>query len=222
MGTEESPKAFGRGSINLKIQCGSSYRDIKLENVLHVPTFEYCRMLVSAIDKRGMTTTFGNDQCEIRARSTVVATGNLKGSLYVMRTKNAFSSSEIAFVACLQLWNERMALVDKQGIKRMATRGVVRGLKMTALDRKPIREGCIIVKASRCQIPTTWTTERASELLERIHSDVCGPFEVPSLGRSRYFVSFIDKYFNWVTMYLLEQKSEVSEYLLEYEKYAER
>ena len=66
------------------------------------------------------------------------------------------------------------------------------------------------------------TSKRASELLARVHYDVCGPIEIPSLGGSRYFVTFIDEYSNWVSVYLRKRKSEVVKRYLEFEKYAER
>ena len=44
--------------------------------------------------------------------------------------------------------------------------------------------------------------------LELIHSDVCGPFHVDSVGGSRYFVTFVDDYSRYVTVYTLTAKSE--------------
>ena len=42
-----------------------------------------------------------------------------------------------------------------------------------------------------------------------IYSDVCGPFEVKSLGGNSYFVSFIDEFTRKMWIYLIKQKSEV-------------
>ena len=33
-----------------------------------------------------------------------------------------------------------------------------------------------------------------NKILERVHSDVFGPVSVPSLGKSVYYVSFIDEF----------------------------
>ena len=35
---------------------------------------------------------------------------------------------------------------------------------------------------------------RASVILERIHTDVCGPFSVASIEKHRYYVIFVDEY----------------------------
>ena len=45
-------------------------------------------------------------------------------------------------------------------------------------------------------------------LLELIHSDVCGPMGVPSVGGSRYFVTIIDDFLRYTTFYMIKQKSE--------------
>ena len=46
--------------------------------------------------------------------------------------------------------------------------------------------------------------------------------EVPSLGGSRYFVTFIDEFSNWVSIFVMKQKSEVHDCFIRYEKFAER
>lgn len=77
-------------------------------------------------------------------------------------------------------------------------------------------------KAHRSPIPKESSSERARGMLDSVHSDVCGPMEIPSLGGSRYFVTSIDEHSNWVTVYLKKRKSEVIHRFLEYEMYAER
>jgi len=42
-----------------------------------------------------------------------------------------------------------------------------------------------------------------------IHSDVCGPFEVKSVGGNSYFVTFIDEFTIKLWIYLLAKKSDV-------------
>ena len=60
MGTKATTEVVGRGDITLKMQCGSTIEMRKLENVLHIPSFEYSLLSVSAMDKRKMKVTFGD------------------------------------------------------------------------------------------------------------------------------------------------------------------
>ncbi|CAL2276373.1 unnamed protein product [Prunus armeniaca] len=49
---------------------------------------------------------------------------------------------------------------------------------------------------------------RAKEPLGLIHSNICGPMQTPSLGGTRYFITFIDDYSRMCWVYFLRNKSE--------------
>ena len=51
--------------------------------------------------------------------------------------------------------------------------------------------------------------KRAKHILEFVHSDVFGPVKVPSLGKSVYYVSFIDDFSRSTWIYFLKEKYEV-------------
>jgi uncharacterized protein YigE (DUF2233 family) len=50
---------------------------------------------------------------------------------------------------------------------------------------------------------------RSTQKLEMVCSDVCGSFELKSIGGNNYFLTFIDDYTRHVWLYLIEKKSEV-------------
>src|SRR3954466_9188681 len=49
---------------------------------------------------------------------------------------------------------------------------------------------------------------RSSELLELIHTDICGPFPKTSWNGQQYFISFIDDYSRYRYLYLIHEKSQ--------------
>ena len=49
----------------------------------------------------------------------------------------------------------------------------------------------------------------SADLLNLIHSDLCGPMPVPSHAGSRYFVTFIDDKSRYVEVSFLKTKDEV-------------
>ena len=71
-------------------------------------------------------------------------------------------------------------------------------------------EGCILGKQHKESFPAGKSI-RAKAPLEIVHSDVCGPMQVPSLGGNRYVLTFIDDYTRKTWVYMLKQKSEVFE-----------
>lgn len=49
---------------------------------------------------------------------------------------------------------------------------------------------------------------KSTELLNVVYSDVGGPFEVPSLGGNKYFITFIDEYSTMTWLFLIKMKNE--------------
>lgn len=75
-------------------------------------------------------------------------------------------------------------------------------------DGKLSCEGCTKGKQHTLRYPAK-SEDRPSEVVEIIHSDVCGPINVDSFGNSRYFVTFIDDYSRYTCAYFLSRKSDV-------------
>jgi len=50
---------------------------------------------------------------------------------------------------------------------------------------------------------------RSKEILELVHSDVCGPMPVPYSSGYRYYVTFIDDYSRRTWIFFMNTKDEV-------------
>ena len=59
--------------------------------------------------------------------------------------------------------------------------------------------------------------ERATDLLEIIHTDVCGPMSVDARGRYRYFLTFTDDLSRDGYVYLMKHNSETFEKFKEFQ-----
>ena len=70
-------------------------------------------------------------------------------------------------------------------------------------------EPCLFGKMTKT--PSFGTMERASDLLEIIHADVCGPMSVDARGGYRYFLTFTDELNRYGYIYLMKHKSETFE-----------
>ena len=56
--------------------------------------------------------------------------------------------------------------------------------------------------------PFAGHSERASDLLGLIHTDVCGPISSISRGGYQYFITFTDDFSRYGYIYLMRHKSE--------------
>ena len=67
-------------------------------------------------------------------------------------------------------------------------------------------ESCLLGKMTKS--PFTGQSERATELLGIIHSDVCGPLIAEPRGGNSYFITFTDDFSRYGYVYLMRHKSK--------------
>lgn len=82
----------------------------------------------------------------------------------------------------------------------MASTGVVHGLKFKSDQVLTKCEICILEKQTRTPFPKS-EGDRTKDLLEIIHSDVCGPMRSASHSGAKYFVTFIDDNSRWCEVF---------------------
>ena len=63
-------------------------------------------------------------------------------------------------------------------------------------------ESCLLGKMTKS--PFSGKGERASALLELIHTNVCGPMTTHARGGFSYFITFIDDYSRYGYVYLMK------------------
>ena len=69
--------------------------------------------------------------------------------------------------------------------------------------------------------PFSGTMERATDLLEIIHTDVCNPMSVEARGGYRYFLTFTHDLSRYGYIYLMKHKSEAFEKFKEFQSEVE-
>ena len=81
--------------------------------------------------------------------------------------------------------------------------------------------GCALGKMHRDEFPSN-SDRRKKDVLELIHTDVCGPMQTRSLGGAYYFLLFIDDCTRDTWVYFLRRKSDVFEYFKEFRNMVEK
>ena len=78
------------------------------------------------------------------------------------------------------------------------------------LEDYPTYESCIEGKMTKKSYSIGGHT---SQVLERVHTDICGPMNINARGGYRYFITFTDDFSRYGYFYLMKHKSEVLESL---------
>ncbi|RDX74296.1 hypothetical protein CR513_45977, partial [Mucuna pruriens] len=100
------------------------------------------------------------------------------------------------------LWHKRLGHISKQRIQRLVSDEILEPLDLSNL------EVCVeCIKGKRTNIRKLGA-ERAKDVLELIHTDICGPFPTASWNGQQYFITFIDDYSRYGYLYLIHEKSQ--------------
>ena len=82
-------------------------------------------------------------------------------------------------------------------------------------------EACKLAKSHRLPF-AAFATNRSNNVLERIHTDLCGPMHLPSLKGSRYILTFIDDSTRYAKVYFIEKKSDTFDCFVRYRTLVEK
>ena len=72
---------------------------------------------------------------------------------------------------------------------------------------KDLCSSCLKGKKHREAFPSQ-ASRRATQVLELVHMDLCGPMQTVSLGGSLYFMLLVDDFSQLCWVFFLHQKSE--------------
>ncbi len=116
------------------------------------------------------------------------------------------------------LWHERLGHLNMASLKELDA--MVNGMNLKEVPLHHICEGSVKGKHQRTSFPKDGAT-KASQLLEIVHIDVCGPMKTTLHGGARYFLTFIDDFSRKTHVYFLKVKGEVFEKFKQYKALVE-
>lgn len=195
-----------------------------VKNVMYVPGLTANLLSVSTLVDRDFIVVFSENGCEIYDRSDCHVKGKVLYSCENVKGVYKFKAdtNQTLFSAPMsdefELWHRRLAHLGASNMKLLRD-GLARGVSFKIPDKLQC-EPCLKGKQTRKPFNKSGA-KRASEVLELIHSDVCGPLSVESNGGKRYFLLFIDDKTRYTFVYFLREKSEVFSKIFEFKKLVE-
>jgi len=114
------------------------------------------------------------------------------------------------------LWHKHLGHFSRERIERLIKNKILIDLHFTNLNN------CVDCIKGKQTKHTKKEATRSTQLLEIVHTDICGPFGVNSFKKKRYFITFIDDNSHYCYVYLLHEKSQVVDALEIYLNEVER
>lgn len=212
MGNRMKARIEGIGTYRLILDTG---HQLDLEKCLYVPGCARNLVSVGKLDRLGFDFKIGHGGFSLYKLAYYYGSGTLLDGLYrfnldVNFVESLFNVEHNSSVKCTArnecsafLWHKRLGHISKERMMRLMKSEMLPQLDFADLD---ICVDCIKGKQTKhiSKNPAT----RSSQLLELIHTDICGPFDVPSWGGEKYFILFIDDFSRYCYMYLLHEKSQ--------------
>jgi hypothetical protein len=182
--------------------------NVHLSNVLYVPGLEKNLVSISCLEDKGNIIDFVDGKVLSWSRDSNIENarviGTHEGRLYRLLEGHdeALVHDEVNLN---ELWHRRYTHINYQALPIL--KNMVEGISKLQSTHEGICKGCALGK--NIKKPFSSNNNRSKEILDLIHSDVCGPMPVKSLGGYLYYVILIDDYSRKTWLYLLKTKDEV-------------
>ena len=153
---------------------------------------------MGALDKVGLTTTFGNGQGVVqRADGNVVLAGKNVNGMYVLETTNdsdipntPLAMGSLSQAVSLEQWHHRLTHCNPLTIQNMANNNLVDGLRVSNVNLSGKCEDCILGRQTRW--PFDGETEKDVGPLDLVSFDLWGPSRTQSAGGKTYLMIIVD------------------------------
>ncbi|KAL5856862.1 hypothetical protein ACOSQ3_004320 [Xanthoceras sorbifolium] len=100
------------------------------------------------------------------------------------------------------LWHKCLGHILKARVKRLVSNDILDSLDFTDFE---VCIECIKAKQTKTK---RLSANRTLDVLELIHTDICGPLPTASWNSQQYFISFINGYSRYGYLYLIHEKSQ--------------
>ena len=151
------------------------------------------------LDDGGYTSTFSETSWEITKGSLVVARGTKFGTFHMLHVStvkdNVICVTEQPSVS---LWHRWLGHMSQTAMKELSRFGYLPAFNFSDFS---VCEHYLYGKQT--QSPHKKGSSRKTKRLHLVHSDVCGPMPMASMGGELYFVTFIDDFSRKVWVYPL-------------------
>lgn len=227
LGDDRKARIIGHRKVKLKLQGG---RVRTLPGVLHIPALAKNLISISELDDACVKTVFKKDTCKMVRGALILMRGVWIGTLYKLQGSTVVDGCNSSMVPengvenlvvsgeKTMLWHQRLGHIGEKGLQILHGKGMVEGMNNSSLDFY-FCENCVYGKQNRVSFPSGG--KRTKQILELVPSDVFGPVKVPSLGKSVYYVSFIDDFSRYTWIYFLKKKYEVFDRFKEFKALVE-
>ena len=147
----------------------------------------------SCLMKDGYSFASENNGCVISKNDMFVPLASIKNGLVILNLDDSpvcnisAKRSQLNDLNPTYIWHCRLGHISENRMKKLHEDGLLSSFDFESYETC---EACLLGKMTKT--PFTGFPERALDLLELIHIDVCGPISTTVRGEFQYFITFTD------------------------------
>jgi len=210
VGNSDYLYALGAGTIAATSIVDGEKISVELKNVQYVPGISDNLFSQGAADSNGISVVTKNGKIRLLAGEKTIMIGNRgESNLYWLNLQVEMRANVARAERTLEEWHKALGHPDINAIKNMEKLGCTEGFKIVANPSNHERCGeCQQGKGHKVPHPESGR-ERSSEVLHRVHVDLVGAIDPPSLSGSKYFMLAKDEHSSYMHVFFMGSKSQV-------------
>lgn len=206
------------GDVNIVTKTDECEFDVPVKSVLCVPGLTTNLLSVSQLIKNNNQVTFSKNGCTVYNKDgQMVAQAVLTNGVYKVKMPDSVLA---ASAVSGELWHRRLGHVNSKYLNQMTS--AVEGIDLSEKVVSSKSSCSVCCEGKQCRLPFSHVGTRSTEKLELVHTDLCGPMEVVSMGGSKYFLLFVDDYTRYIFVYFIESKNQAFNCFKEFKTLVEK
>ena len=221
MGDDGIYSATGIGTISFEREFGKPFG---LKKVMHVTGLKNNVISVAMLEDKGYDVVFSEGKAFLRSKATgeTWRIGFRIKNLHQLQVDGCAAMEGKAKGVVSQddgeLWHRRLGHLHHGALKILQQISI--GLPKGTLAQSDQCKGCTLGKFVKATFHEK--DSRVMTILERVHTDVCGPFSVASTAKHKYYVIFVDNFSRKCWIFFMQKKSETYSKFCEFKALVEK
>lgn len=222
LGNNSRMAVMGKGNIRMQV---NGFTQV-ISEVYYIPELKNNLLSMGQLQEKGVAILIQQGKCKVfhPSKGLIIQSEMSANRMFVVLAA-MMPKATTCFQAVTEdesyLWHCRFGHLGFKGLRTLQYKKMVSGLPSLLKTPAKLCTTCLVGKQHRESIPkrSLW---RASQKLELVHADICGPITPASNSNKRYFLSFIDDFSRKTWIYFLHEKSEAFTMFRSYKAYVEK
>jgi hypothetical protein len=180
--------AIGKGNVIIPLPDGN----VRIRNVFHVPGLAVNLLSIPQLATSGTTITFTATDATLLRDGRIMAKAQNVGNRYILSSSNEAALACMEPLAPFDLWHKRLGHLGRKKIVGLntSTTGLIEPIGIPV--HIPPCDTCLRTKI--CKTNRRYITRPATKILERVHTDFCGPLRFRGINNEVYVLTLMDEF----------------------------